>query len=1109
MSRRKQYRPVRVQEEDDKINDNIKSSDGGTTTTNEPLTTEEDEKGASASNVVKSINAETAKVKTKTIERNVLLPTNTAAAATKTLKKLIENKFVNENNLLLAQVAATSDEINGTGKRVNDSSELVNGDDGSTMHGLAFLQSTFFALQQQQMMQMKWIQELQSQIKDPPEKVSNEATTSEDIEKQIKEIKIEVKDGGKAGIVDDSPREAPSELRISPKSIQKSENDQPLSLAESIIMDHEPPTQVSSLEMLQKRTQEVLANATQSLNNGSLTEELAYLRENGSANEANYKHRCRYCGKIFGSDSALQIHLRSHTGERPFKCNMCSSSFTTKGNLKVHYQRHQQDNAFMQMNPGQPLPGNMNDRNGGDSPPPPPTPARSMSPATPGSVNMTRPPSFQFPPNFALPGFPFPFPRPPMELLEKLRMNIYEAQKTMENERNIEEAAAAKNLEKQRRSPLEKPEEVKRIKLEAPKTPEMKTTADENARIRSLRSYKSFSDTKSESRSPLPTTKTTPPPPHTKSPINYNLVLPRFGSKDKSWEKYIEVTKTPETSKLQQLVDNIENKLQDPNECPACHKVLSCKSSLLMHYRIHTGEKPFRCKICGRPFTTKGNLKVHMSIHRVKEPFAGFNACPICHQKFDNIFQLQDHIRSHTMDHEKYDYDESVDSSMDLSSPNLDTEHDDEEALDLAYTEMRERHKKMENELREHAKTETQRLDENEENSEAKSPFKAENCSKCGKIINRELIDDDDVCICDMDKNTKIEAMMMMVMRQRRDNDEKDAMEEQRKEVESPQDRQEEAVNLKKRSRSPSSETEGINNQTSYSPKHLDNKVRSADDELSSDSSKPLMYDSDQHLKDCCDTLSPITQQLHSFTVKELNNLANSNNHHSPPASSPSSTSASAASNQKHYCRMCKRNFSSSSALQIHTRTHTGDRPFVCHVCSKSFTTKGNLKVHMGTHMWTNTASRRGRRMSLELPLTRPLNISQQDAEFLQHRPELFYPYLPPPFLNGMAHKLNDVMGHPPMSLLHSQMNQGKFPFPPFSLPAMNLHARSPSPSNQNINNSNFNGSNDRKSKRENNNEENEDLPVIKKEKEEDSDSEMDTELDLSVKGRRNGANCD
>uniref|UniRef100_A0A336N0C9 CSON012104 protein n=1 Tax=Culicoides sonorensis TaxID=179676 RepID=A0A336N0C9_CULSO len=538
-----------------------------------------------------------------------------------------------------------------------------------TMQSLALLQSTFFAYQQQ-MMQMKWIQDLQTQIKEPSKEKLDEKESSDDIENQIKEIKIQVKDNRH-----DKIKEQNNDL-LNQSVTVKSEKDSvisPLSLAESIIMDHEPTPQVSSLEMLQKRTQEVLASATQSLNNGSLTEELAYLRENGSGNDANYKHRCRYCGKIFGSDSALQIHLRSHTGERPFKCNMCSSSFTTKGNLKVHYQRHQQDNAFMQMNPEQPLPNSDNNGNSETS--------RPMSPITSG----IRPP-FQFPPNFALPGFPFPFPRPPLELLEKLRMNIFEAQKSIDESRE-----ESHKQEKTRHSP-DPPEEhkdIKRVKLESPKyEPEEKSQSmsDENPRLRSLRSYKSFSEPRStESKTPLQQ-KTTPPlapPSQTKSPINYNLILPRFGSKDRSWEKYIEVRKTPETSKLQQLVDNIENKLQDPNECPTCHKVLSCKSSLLMHYRIHTGEKPFRCKICGRPFTTKGNLKVHMSIHRVKEPFAGFNACPICHQKFDNIFQLQDHIRSHTMDHEKYDYDESIDSSMDLSSPNMDT-CDDEEALDLA-----------------------------------------------------------------------------------------------------------------------------------------------------------------------------------------------------------------------------------------------------------------------------------------------------------------------------------------------------------------------------------------------------------------------------------------
>lgn len=49
--------------------------------------------------------------------------------------------------------------------------------------------------------------------------------------------------------------------------------------------------------------------------------------------------------------------------------------------------------------------------------------------------------------------------------------------------------------------------------------------------------------------------------------------------------------------------------------------------------------------------------------------------------------------------------------------------------------------------------------------------------------------------------------------------------------------------------------------------------------------------------------------------------------------------------NGKYYCHICKKNFSSTSSLQTHMRTHTGDRPFCCTVCQKAFSTKGNLKV--------------------------------------------------------------------------------------------------------------------------------------------------------------------
>ncbi|XP_044259189.1 zinc finger protein 571 [Tribolium madens] len=89
-------------------------------------------------------------------------------------------------------------------------------------------------------------------------------------------------------------------------------------------------------------------------------------------------------------------------------------------------------------------------------------------------------------------------------------------------------------------------------------------------------------------------------------------------------------------------------------ECPIC-KGVYLKSSLDVHIRNHSGQRPYACLICNKDFTTKWNLKLHKWTHasRVSKPFK----CDQCKGAFiresDYIAHMNSHksIRPYTCNH--------------------------------------------------------------------------------------------------------------------------------------------------------------------------------------------------------------------------------------------------------------------------------------------------------------------------------------------------------------------------------------------------------------------------------------------------------------------------
>lgn len=625
-----------------------------------------------------------------------------------------------------------------------------------------------------------------------------------------------------------------------------------------------------------------------------------------SSEEAFFKHKCRFCAKVFGSDSALQIHLRSHTGERPYKCNICGNRFSTRGNLKVHFQRHKDKYPHVQMNP-YPVPEHLDNIPTSTGIPygmsmPPEKPVTSWLDSKPvlstltSSVGMLLPPT-----NPSLPPF--------IKKEENHSVAIMSPFSSAKSDSGAAEASTKSNNGGSEEG-------------DSATLPTSNGKSEESSQSSNL-----MMGIRSSAESATEYTMSNSPPMAT------NPLMPLMSEQFKAKFPFgglLDPLQGSETSKLQQLVENIDRKVTDPNECVICHRILSCQSALKMHYRTHTGERPFKCKICGRAFTTKGNLKTHYSVHRAMPPLRVQHSCPICQKKFTNAVVLQQHIRMHMGGQiPNTPMPDSYSESMGSDAGSFDDRNfDDLENMSDDYMEGMEG---MEDGLDCNSIPDTPRSADISQDSLCNSPNPHEHAeghempqmSHEGQDIGRQRGSTEDLHVGKMKvtENGLMEGDHLT-------ND---------------------SSSLGGDIESQSLGSPAVSESTSYmqapSPSsgmpHLHLR-------------KSPSLDERQQRAMSLEQISASLMQSHSAGLGALD-LTSMNS--SKDALGMLFPFRDRGASKNTSCDICGKTFACQSALDIHYRSHTKERPFICTGCNRGFSTKGNLKQHMLTHQMRDLPS--------------------------------------------------------------------------------------------------------------------------------------------------------